>query len=416
MNILIINQFALTPRDAGGTRHFSLAKYLVRRGHNVTIYASNSAYLNTNKVASNKNTIFEEIEGVNFVWMKSIQYQEKLIYRMLHMMIFFFQIIFCIDFKPRQYDVVIGSTPYPTTALAALIVCKLYQISFILEIRDLWPEGFIRINGLSKYHPMVLFFAVVEKILYRYSDYIVTLLKGSEKHIQFVSPSSNRISVIPNGFDFDFLKFIPKENLKKTDHFTFLYAGAMGLANNLEPLIKAFGMVSQQLGVSRLHIYGDGSEKNKLILLVEQSKIDNVRFFPPVVKEKIYEIYANADAFVFPLLNTPLYKYGISQNKSFDYLASKKPILMASNMDPSINHVLQSGAAINVNPDDLSDMAQGFVRIFRLSDEKRQQMGEKGYRFLEEHYSVENHAIEYEIIMLELVNQFKKTKRNVVKS
>jgi glycosyltransferase involved in cell wall biosynthesis len=410
MKILMVNQFALTPKDAGGTRHFSIGKYLVKSGHQVTIYASNSAYLNTKDQSGLENINDEVIEGVHFIWLKSIRYQERLIYRMIHMLLFFFQILFCVRYKPRQFDVIMGSSPYPTTALAALIVSKINRIPFILEIRDLWPEGFVRINGMSKYHPMVLFFGLIEKILYRYSDHIVTLLKGSENHIQAITPTAKKITLIPNGFDFDFLRFIPEKKLSKSGAFIFLYAGAIGIANNLEPLIKAFAKVATSLENAELHIYGDGSEKNKLVTLVDQEKIENVRFFAPVAKQKIYEIYADATAFVFPLLNTPLYKYGISQNKTFDYLAMRKPILMASNVDPAINHVLQSGAAINVSPDDLIAIGQGFVQILQMSEQTRQEMGEKGYMFLETNFSMENHAKKLEEIAQELMNQFGTTR------
>ena len=409
MNILIINQFALTPKDAGGTRHFSIAKYLVRFGNRVTIYASSSSYLDTKHTTPAK-TGTETIEGVEFIWLRSIQYQEKLIYRLFHMIIFFFQILLQIQYKISKFDVVIGSSPYPTTALAALIVCKLNRIPFILEIRDLWPESFIRIHGMSKYHPLVLFFGAIEKILYHHSDYVVTLLNGSETYIRASSPRVDQIALIPNGFDFDFLKYVPKDNIKTRKVFIFLYAGAIGLANDLEPIVRAFGKVSSIMKGAELHIYGEGSEKSKLLSLLVQESINGVKFFLPVSKEKIYELYAGADSFVFPVLNSPLYKYGMSQNKSFDYLALKKPILMTSNVDSRVNHVLQSGAAINVSPDDLEAIGQGFIRIFNMPEVERDAMGENGFRFLKTYFSMESHAKKFEQVSQKLVKQFKVTR------
>jgi len=40
MNIWIFNRYAHGPDLPGGTRHYDLGKELVRRGHQVTIFAS----------------------------------------------------------------------------------------------------------------------------------------------------------------------------------------------------------------------------------------------------------------------------------------------------------------------------------------------------------------------------------------
>jgi len=43
-NIWIFNHYAITPDLPGGTRHFDFGKELVKRGYNVTIFASSFHY------------------------------------------------------------------------------------------------------------------------------------------------------------------------------------------------------------------------------------------------------------------------------------------------------------------------------------------------------------------------------------
>ncbi len=50
MHILLMHQIFVTPeRGGGGTRHYELAKYLVKMGHKVTVVASDVDYLSGKK-------------------------------------------------------------------------------------------------------------------------------------------------------------------------------------------------------------------------------------------------------------------------------------------------------------------------------------------------------------------------------
>lgn len=68
---------------------------------------------------------------------------------------------------------------------------------------------------------------------------------------------------------------------------------------------------------------GDGPLKPSLVEQASEMGLTNVSFEPPVAKSQIPALAAQADAFVIAVLNLPgLYRYGISMNKLFDYLAA----------------------------------------------------------------------------------------------
>lgn len=69
MHILFIHQVFLSPDEAGSTRHFELARYLVKKGNKVTIIASVVSYL-TGKVEDRFKRKFlykEVIEGIEVI-------------------------------------------------------------------------------------------------------------------------------------------------------------------------------------------------------------------------------------------------------------------------------------------------------------------------------------------------------------
>ena len=77
--IWIVNQFANTPNMPGGTRHFEIAIFLVKKGFQVEIFASD---FNLSKRKSLKLQKFnfsksEKINGIKFHWLKTIPYREK---------------------------------------------------------------------------------------------------------------------------------------------------------------------------------------------------------------------------------------------------------------------------------------------------------------------------------------------------
>ena len=94
---------------------------------------------------------------------------------------------------------------------------------------------------------------------------------------------------------------------------------------------------------ARLLIVGAGPERENLIRQVETLEIsERVEFRDAIPKYRIPELAAEANCLVVNLLDLPLYKYGISLNKLFDYMASARPIIIASS---AVNNPVLDGDA-----------------------------------------------------------------------
>ena len=77
----------------------------------------------------------------------------------------------------------------------------------------------------------------------------------------------------------------------------------------------------------KFQIYGNGDDLDRLQKYVVDHGIDNVRFYGRIEKEKIPFILSHGKANILTYKHVPLMKYGGSQSKLFDYLASRKPII-----------------------------------------------------------------------------------------
>jgi glycosyltransferase involved in cell wall biosynthesis len=107
-------------------------------------------------------------------------------------------------------------------------------------------------------------------------------------------------------------------------------------------------------------------------------------FYPSIPKQQIPATLREFDALYIGLKNNPLYRFGISLNKLFDYMAAGRPVLEAIN---SGNHPVQEAqAGLTVEPENPQKIAEGLLRLSRLSAFERQKMGESGRVYVRENY------------------------------
>jgi len=128
MNLWILNHYAVSPDMPGGTRHFELARELVRRGYKVTIFASSFHHGSHHemKLTSGERWKVEDVDGVKFIWIKTFPYQYNNWRRMLNMVSYMLPAwrigrkLTNLSPDIKRPDVVIGSSPHPLAVLAAV--------------------------------------------------------------------------------------------------------------------------------------------------------------------------------------------------------------------------------------------------------------------------------------------------------
>lgn len=237
----------------------------------------------------------------------------------------------------------------------------------------------------------------LERWLYRRAARTVVLLPLAWEYIVPLGIAKERIVWIPNGVDLSLFPRSPLPQRGASEPFTLMYFGAHGQANGLDNVLQAMKLVQtrQQNAPGghkiRLRMIGDGPLKAVLVAQAKQLGLDNVSFEPPVPKNQIPALAAQADAFVIAVLDLPkLYRYGISMNKLFDYLAAGRPILMASDAANDLVQDAQAGFTVRAGqPDQLADAID---KIAFLPVEERQRMAQAGRKYVEKNHGFEELA------------------------
>ena len=389
MNIWLVNHYAILPQQAGGTRHYVLARELVERGHQVTIIASSFDHTTRQEMhlREGEASRLEVVNGVRFLWIRTPPYRGNSPKRLWNMMVFARKVLGlqATDLGGPP-DVVLGSSPHLFAAWAAERIARRYRVPFVLEVRDLWPQSLVDLGGFSENHPFVQFLERIERSLYQRACRIITLLPGAGGHVAEKGGDISRITWIPNGVD---LSLVPAPTPPPSNgEFTFLYAGAHGLANRLDFLLDAIQYAQNMRPdlTLRFRFVGDGPEKPALIERSRKLGIQNVTFEDPVPKSEIYHVMSAANAFVVVLHDTPLYRWGISVNKIYDYLAMARPIALAAPDSIYNNPVKEAGAGLTASAGDPKAYAESLIELANMPAEELWRIGLKGRKYVEENH------------------------------
>jgi len=394
-NVWILNHYAISPDMSGGTRHYDLGKELTKKGYKVTIFASGFDH-NTKKyikVHPKERYKIEDYNGVSFVWLNTIPYYGNDWRRILNMISYGIRVL-SVCRGIEKPDVIIGSSVHPFAVLAAWWMSRRYKARFIFEVRDLWPQtavemGVIKTTGI----PAKILYAW-EKFMYKKAEKVIVLLPNAKEYIEKCGIDPQKIVWIPNGvnleqFDkpeyFNSSSEIAEVFRKYKDKFKVVYAGAHGPANGLEVVIDAASLLFKKSEDVHLFLIGDGPEKKKLIKKAQERAVDNITFLDPVPKSQVPAILQRSDLLMFCLRNLDIYKYGISLNKMYDYFASGKPVIMSGD---AINDVIhEAGAGITVESENPEVLAEGIIKIQKMSLEERQKLGANGRAYVEKYHS-----------------------------
>lgn len=386
-NVWILNHYAVKPGAPGGTRHYSLAKNLLVYGWNASIVAASVEHLSgQQQLRLGKNVRLENCEGVPFLWLRTPAYRGNSGGRLRNMLSYAFRAwLPATTLDLPKPDTVIGSSVHPFAAVAGALLARRFRVPFVFEVRDLWPQTLIDLGRITDRGFVARMMRCLERWLYRRADRIVTLLPRAVDYITQLEIPASKVVWIPNGVDLSSFPDPGPPYEVKGRLFTLMYFGAHGQANGLDNILHAMKLLqdapaNQQV---RLRMIGDGPVKRALQNLAGQLNLTNVSFEEPVTKSDIPALAVQADAFVISVLDKPnLYRYGMSMNKLFDYLAGRRPIVMAS---AAVNDpVRDAGAGITVPPGDPVALAGAIRRMVELPLSERMLMGAAGRRYVEQ--------------------------------
>lgn len=287
--------------------------------------------------------------------------------------------------KRKKPDVIYCAVPSLDAGYAAAKYAKKYDIPFIVDVQDIWPEAF----KLAFHVPVLssmLFYPMERKanVIYRCADQVLAVSKTYAERAMRVNAKCQKEMVVFLGTElssFDALaESIDTDSQKPENDVYVVYVGTLGQSYDLTCVIDALSMLKTK-GHSEFHllVMGDGPQQRAFMDHSKASGIDAEFTGRQPYKEMVKRL-VTCDIAVNPIQG------GAAQsiiNKHADYAAAGLPVINTQESAEYQELLAAYQAGITCGNGDVQDIADKLL-LLGENRELRKQMGANSRRMAEE--------------------------------
>lgn len=381
------------------TRHLEIGKQFANHGYTCVVFTSSFHHGNHEYIFEDDITEIEKSTNVHFVYLKvKPSYNNNGLKRVLSFWGFNKKISKYSDFYVKKYgkpEYIIASSLPPLVWEEGYKIANKYNAKWIAEVKDFWPLQLTDIMGLPKWHPMVVFFGIIEKRAYKRSDAIVASMPYAYKYIsEELGFPKEKVYWMANGISTKRVDenlanphiHIPKEIdefLEK--HWTCVYCGSLVKSESVPYIVSAFNYLENYQDIY-LAIIGSGHSEAEIKQAIIDNKLqDRVKMFPRVSYEQIPKILSKAKCCIAAVQDFSLYRYGLSMIKLNDYLYSGKPTIFAC----GYKNVVEEIDGLCIPYGNAKEIANKIIEVKTYTNQQIEKLAEKQIQEIKKNYDYE---------------------------
>lgn len=404
MKLLILTQYFPPEVGAPQNRLFELAIRLQKEGIDITVLTAMPNYpsMEIHENYRGKKYHYEEMGGLKVHRSSIFVSKSKSIVKRLQNYFSFVWSSYWVGKNKleKKYDYILCESPPLFLGISAHLLCKNKKAKLIFNVSDLWPESAEKL-GLVTNKFFLKLAAILEEFLYKKAVLVTGQTQGIVNNISSRFPSKN-VYWLPNGVDLNVYNPDAIQSNWRTENgfaendLLLLYAGIIGYAQGLEIILNAANQTKETPEIKYL-LLGSGPEKDKLIQLKKDLKLNNVFFLDLVPKTKMPIIVKTIDIALVPLKKLDLF-LGAIPSKIFENLAMKKPLLLGVDGEARELFINKGNAGLFFEPENATDLAE---KAIYLNNNRKQlkELGENGRKYVEESFNRNKIAHEFNLIL-----------------
>ena len=387
MNIAFLTTVLVTDIKRHGI-YSDLVRMLVEKGNSVSIFFPiEKRNAGTPRLVSSKDGRVEYI-GIKTGNLTKCGLVEKGV-SMLTLESVFWR---SINKVPRQFDLILYSTPPITFYKAVSRLKKRDNSVTYLMLKDIFPQNSVDLGMLSKHGIrgfIYRYFRSKERKLYSVSDYIGCMSPANVEYVLQNNPSLNpeKVGLCPNSI-------IPSETEEKevvsNGKLRFLYGGNLGKPQGVDFLMKCL-LSCRDLQNIEFLICGTGTELRRLTDFGKQHQLGNVQIIPGLPKEEYEDMVKSADVgmifldYRFTIPNFP--------SRLLSYLDKSLPVLVCTDPVSDMGRIVEAnGCGWYVPSNDVDAFVAKVKKICSMPNRELVEMGINGNKLLKRDYDAEKVA------------------------
>jgi glycosyltransferase involved in cell wall biosynthesis len=338
--VWLVNPFAMPPKFEARIQTLKRAYYLKMNGYDVTIVSGSYLHNKGLNLIEDSSSYIERVyeNQIKFLHIKNRSYNSNGLQRIISLLEFHFKLWWFVKkFEAPHFISHLAAVPFGNITY---YTAKRVHAKFIVDVVDLWPESFVAYGLASKNNPFIRLSYLAERWLYAKADALIFSMEGGVEYIKekdwcnkrILKVRLDKIFHINNGVDIDDFdnnknKFtLEDEDLLSESTFKVIYLGSIRLANNLIQLIDAAASLKDFSDI-KFFIYGDGDDRDYLERYCKKKQINNVVFKDRWIELKyVPYVLSKSSLNILNYMPSALFRFGASQSKSFQYMASGRPI------------------------------------------------------------------------------------------
>ena len=287
----------------------------------------------------------------------------------------------------KNVDVIFTPSPPLTLGIVDQIISRFRNVPFVYNLQDLFPEAAIRLGVMTNPWMIRGFQALERHVLHR-ATHLSVISDSFKAHCEALGVPGERVSVIPNYTDVDFITPRPKnqnpyrKRLGYQGKFVVQFSGRMGYSQSLETVVEAWRKLDD-LEDLRLMLVGDGQARP--MLADELGDDERVTLLPTQDRVDLPDLLAAADVGLAPL------RHGMAGTslpcKIFGILAAGRPVIAGVDGQSDAEALIeQADCGVVVSPEDPVEMANA-IRALYADRTKANKFGRNGRNYVESHHS-----------------------------
>jgi colanic acid biosynthesis glycosyl transferase WcaI len=407
MRIMALTRYF--PPEIGTASHlfFELCESLVQRGHQVTAVTGMPWY-NLDQVEpkyQNRPCLTEQLNGIQVIRvadlpMPSHEWRVKVGHFSTPLTLALGGLM------AEPPEAIIFYSPPLLLGLTAHFLARRWNIPFVMNLQDLYPLCLVDYGYPQAF---ISFLEKMELFIYKKSEFIIVHSQGNGDYlINFKSQSLEKVKVIHNWVDTDFITPGPKDNLFSVTHglgndFIVSFAGTMGAGQGLKFVIDTAWLLKEYQDIKFLMV-GGGMEKHLLAEEVEKKQLDNVIFLPMQPKEVYPDILRSSDICLSTLKRT--LSAPVVPSKILSIMAAGRPVLASMPLHGDAPKLIEAAkCGLCIGPEDPQALADAILKLYH-DPPLRESFGNNGRRYAESHLSREACISKFEALMQEAISQY----------
>lgn len=286
-------------------------------------------------------------------------------------------------------DVLYVWHPPLTVGVSAWVISRLKRVPFVYDVQDLWPESALA-SGLMREGPLVGALYRLAGWVYRRAPRILVVSRSAAAYLEGCGVDAAKLAVAHHWIDLEPFARDGGRDVRAEfgwgRKFVVMFAGNLGLVQGLDTVIEAAVLMRESPGAPDVHfvLVGDGADRPRLERLVAEQHVANVSFAGRHPAGDMPGFLRSADALLVHLRRSEIADHAIP-TKILSYMAAGRPVICATG-GAAADLVRAAEAGIVCESGKASALVQAIGRLAALPESERQRIGEKGRRYVHDHF------------------------------